>query len=67
MLECYLHDSSRDKFASIFENVVLGSFKSFFQLDHQTIISLLSKCYEKWLVFSSWVIMIVAQLKEVAV
>ena len=40
MLECPLYNSIRDKFQSLFENVVLGSLKSFFQLDHQHDISL---------------------------
>ena len=41
MLECPLYKPYKDKFSSLFENVVLGSLKSFFQLDHQVgIISL---------------------------
>ena len=32
--------SIRDKFPSLFENVVLGSLKSFFQLDNQVDINL---------------------------
>ena len=40
VLECPLYNSIRDKFQSLFENVVLGSLKSFFQLDHQVDISL---------------------------
>ena len=40
MLECPLCTSIRNKSQSLLENVVLGSFKSFFQLDHQVNISL---------------------------
>jgi hypothetical protein len=40
MLECPLHNFIRDKFALLFENVVLGSLESFFQLDQQFDISL---------------------------
>jgi len=40
VLECPLYSSIRDKFQSLFENIVLGSIKSFFQLDHQVDISL---------------------------
>ena len=41
MLECPLYKPYKDKFSSLFENLVLGSLKSFFQLDHQVgIISL---------------------------
>ena len=39
MLECPLYNPIRDKFPSIFKNVVLGSLKSFFH-DHQVDISL---------------------------
>ena len=39
MLECPLYNLIRDKFPSLFENVILGSLKSFFQLDHQVDIS----------------------------
>jgi hypothetical protein len=31
-----MYNPIRDKFQSIFENVVLGSLKSLFQLDHQS-------------------------------
>ena len=40
MLECPLHKPIRDKFPSLFENVVTGSLNSFFQLDQQVDISL---------------------------
>ena len=40
MLECPLYNPVRDKFPSLFENVVLGKLKSFFQLDQQINISL---------------------------
>ena len=40
VLECPLYDSIRGKFQSLFDNVVLGSLKPFFQLDHQVDISL---------------------------
>ena len=41
MLEyCLLYNSTKIKFPSLFENVVIGSAKSFFQLDHQFEISL---------------------------
>jgi len=40
MLECPLYNSIRDKFALLFENVVLGSLESFFQLDQKVDISL---------------------------
>ena len=40
MLECPLYNPIRDKFPSIFENVVLGSLQSFFQLDQRVNISL---------------------------
>ena len=43
MLECPLYEPIRDKFTSLFENVVLGSLKSFFQLDHQVDICLFLK------------------------
>ena len=43
MLECPLYKPIRDKFPSLFENVVLGSLKYFFQLDHQVDISLYLK------------------------
>ena len=39
-LECPMYNPIWDKFSSLFENVVLGSLKSFFQLDHQVDISL---------------------------
>ena len=42
MLECPLYKPIRDKLPSIYENVVLWSLESFFQLDHQVDISLLS-------------------------
>jgi hypothetical protein len=35
MLERPLYKPIRDNFPSLFENVVLGSLKSCFQLDHQ--------------------------------
>ena len=34
VLECPLYNYIRDDFPSLFENVVLESLKSFFQLDH---------------------------------
>ena len=40
MLECPLYNSIRDKFQSLVEKVVLGSLKSFFQLDHEVAINL---------------------------
>ena len=40
VLECALYNPIRDKFPSLFENVVLGSLWSFFQLDHEVGISL---------------------------
>ena len=40
MLECPLYKPIRDKFPSLLEDVVLGSLKYFFQLDHQVHISL---------------------------
>ena len=39
MSECLLYNPIRDKFSSLFENVVLGSFKSFFQSNQQVNIS----------------------------
>ena len=36
-----LHNSIRDKFPTVFENVVLANLKPFFQLDHQVGINLL--------------------------
>ena len=35
VLECPLYNPIRDKFPSLFENVVLGNLKSFFEFDHQ--------------------------------
>ena len=35
-----MYNAIREKFPSLLENVVLGSLKSFFQLDHQVDISL---------------------------
>ena len=43
VLECPLFKPIRDKFPSLFENVVRGSPKSVFQLDHQVDISLFLK------------------------
>ena len=40
ILESPLYDPIRDKFLSLFENVVLDNLKSFFQLDDQVDISL---------------------------
>jgi hypothetical protein len=40
MLKCPLYNSIRDKFPSLFENVILGSLESFFQSNHQVHISL---------------------------
>ena len=40
VLECPLYNSIRYKFQALFEKLVLGSLKSFFQLDHQVDISL---------------------------
>ena len=40
MLECPLYKPIKDKFPSLFENVILRSLKSFFQLDHHVDISL---------------------------
>ena len=40
MLEYPLYKSIRDKFPSLFENVLLGSIESFFQLDHLVDITL---------------------------
>jgi hypothetical protein len=40
MLECPLYNFISNKFPSILENVILGSLKSFFQLDLQVNISL---------------------------
>ena len=40
VLECPLHNPSRDKSPSLFENVVVGTLKSFIQLDHQVDVSL---------------------------
>ena len=39
VLECPLYDSIRDRFLSLFENAVLGSVESFYQLDHRVDIS----------------------------
>ena len=39
-LKSPLYDPIRDKFLSLFENIVLRNLKSFFQLDHQVDISL---------------------------
>ena len=39
MLECSLYNSMEDTFQLRFENAVLGSLKSFFQLDYQVDIS----------------------------
>ena len=39
MLRCPLYNPIRDKFLSLFENVVLKSLESFFQWDHQIDIS----------------------------
>ena len=43
VLECAQYSPTKDKFQSLFENVILGSLKSFFQLDHQVNISLYLK------------------------
>ena len=40
MLECLVYNPLRDKYLSLFENIILGSLKSFFQLNHQVDISL---------------------------
>ena len=40
MLECPIYNFVRDKFQSLFENLILGSLQSFFQLDHQVDIGL---------------------------
>jgi hypothetical protein len=40
MLECPLYNPTRDKFSSLFDNIVPRSLKSFFQLDQQVNISL---------------------------
>ena len=40
VLECPLHNPIRDQFPPIFENVILGSLKHFFQLDYQVDTSL---------------------------
>ena len=40
VLERPLHKSIRDEFPSLFENVIIGNPKSFFQMDHQVSISL---------------------------
>ena len=40
VMECPIYNPIRHKFPSLFENVVLGSLKSFFQLDYQVDISL---------------------------
>ena len=40
VLECPLYNPIRHNFPSVFENVVLGNLKSFFQSDHQVDISL---------------------------
>ena len=40
MLEYPLYNPIRDKFPSLFENVVPGNLKSFFKLDQQVDISL---------------------------
>ena len=40
MLEYCLYNPIEDKFPPLFEKVVLGSLKSFFQLDHQVDASL---------------------------
>ena len=40
VLECSLHNLIRDKFQLLFEKVVLGCLKYFFQLDHHIDISL---------------------------
>jgi hypothetical protein len=39
LLECPLDISSRDKFQPLFEYAILGSLKSFFQVDQQVNIS----------------------------
>ena len=39
-VEYPLHNLVRDKFSSLFEDVILGSLKTFFQLDQQVDISL---------------------------
>ena len=44
-LVCPLYNPFRDKFPSKFENVVLGSLKSFFQLDQQVNITLFHRGY----------------------
>jgi hypothetical protein len=64
VLECYLYDFSRDKFQSLFENVVLESLKFFF---FQIVISLYLYAIKKRLAFSPWVLVVVARLKEVGV
>ena len=40
VLECPLDNSITDRFPTLFQNVVLSSLKSLFQLDHQVDISL---------------------------
>lgn len=44
MLECTLYISHRDKFQSLFEKVVLGILKPFFQLDMQCPPTVSSPC-----------------------
>ena len=39
-MEWSLYNFIKDKWQSLFENVVLGNLKSFFQLDHQVDVSL---------------------------
>ena len=40
VLECPLYNPIKDKFPSLFENVIIRSLKSFFQSDHQVDIHL---------------------------
>ena len=55
MLECPIYNPIRDKFPSLYENVVLGSLKTFFPLDHKVDCSLylteaIAFCHSKELV-----------------
>lgn len=56
MLECSFYDSIRDRFLFLFENAVLRSVESFYQLDHRVdisryLIEACALCYSKGVAF----------------
>ena len=56
MLECALYNSIKDRFPFMFQNVVLGSIKFSFQMDHQVditmyLVNTTTLCHSKELAF----------------